>query len=363
MPLFGRSQPPPLPRRRRNRTSSWLAREAKASENLIQKVKQGSPKLQAAIVTKATGVPLEKEDIRLTDPSEEIESRVAEAAMKDIETDPDFIQAYKDSIIDKIYAKGGVPARRRLMRRQDLQEGEQLEGIDPYGYQNQPQTPLEMIDMVDAIKEKVGGGGTMRGITDIVTSLAPILPLLLGSKNGGNQSVPQIAAPANLVAVEVDGQLVEMTRQGYEIYKRQRDRLKAIESGQPPPAENKNSVSTPADAVKSSSQPPPVVDNPIELDEKWRVQIIEASKVFLDNMDKKPDEFAELLDKWANTDQEPNALIVYNVLKTVSFEDGLSTLLRLKHYPDLLPLINKLEAKQEWVKSVMAAVKSDSEEK
>jgi hypothetical protein len=152
MRLFERNQPEKPIRKRKAKSNSWLRNQVKNSAELLDSLKETSPMLKAAIVSKAIGKPFTKEDIVIKTPQQLIEEKVAEAALKDVVADPDFVESYKDAILEGMYAKAGAAGRcRRRRSEDDGSDGEFLPG----GYGNGPMPPLQMVEEVDELKERV----------------------------------------------------------------------------------------------------------------------------------------------------------------------------------------------------------------
>jgi hypothetical protein len=203
MGLFGGpKQPQPLRRRRRKKT--WLEKEAAGASDLVEKAKLKNPALQAAIIHQATGVDIKAADIKAETPEDILDAKVMTAALEDIEKDPEFMEQAKAAALDRMYARG--PSGRRRFQRGGG-DGE-YEGI-PYGYgYGGPQDPLEMVRLVRELETELKGGGALSRISDspvLIKLIETVVPALLGKQG------PPPAGPA-IVSVEVDGELVEMTR-------------------------------------------------------------------------------------------------------------------------------------------------------
>ena len=73
MKLFRNNQPEKPVRRRKSKTTSWFRNQVKNSDALLESVKETSPMLKAAIVSKAIGKHFTKEDIEIKTPQQLIE--------------------------------------------------------------------------------------------------------------------------------------------------------------------------------------------------------------------------------------------------------------------------------------------------
>jgi len=377
MNLFGKKEKVvPAPKRRsRNKPSMWMRAATKTSDPLLQKIRDTSPTMQAAIISKITGVPFTKEDIPISDPLKAMEARVTEAAMKDIENDEDFIESYKDGMLENLYTKSGA-GRRRMFRR-GRGDGQEFEGMGSPAYGGfDPTNPLAMFDLVDQLKERIGGGSAIDKLansTVLSDIVKVVIPALMGGK-GGQQNVPQIAPRPAMVAVEVDGQLVEMTRQGYEIYKKQREQLLLQGGGKVaeppprrPPAPPNTGTKPPKEEVPATDVEQPLSDNAEEapsliLPESVIQTLVEVAKRFEAGMNLPPEKFVQDLYEESLTDTD-SAVIFSALAKVADYDDALAKASNFKHYPDLLPFITKLEANRPWATAVLAKVKELTEEK
>jgi hypothetical protein len=209
-----RRKPAPR-RRRRSATSPWLRRIIKedSSKKLIERLVQDNPVVQAAIVHGLTGIDINPADIRIETPEEAFERIIFNAAIKDLARDERFIEEAKQILMDRAYDSiGGFLGR----------GGKQRGG--PTGSQNSGAAgrldPLYILDLAKQIKAKVGNGSTLETLMKspvLIEIIKTIIPALLSRVN--NQQQGQTAPPCDLINVEMDGQLIEMTRRGYQTWK------------------------------------------------------------------------------------------------------------------------------------------------
>jgi hypothetical protein len=316
-----------------------------------------------------TGIPVSAADIKPESAADAFQSKIILAAMDKIDQTPELIEEATEMMLDKISREGRT-------RRRPRGDGQEFEGMVPAYGGFDPSNPLAMFDLVDQLKERIGGGSAIDKLansTVLSDIVKVVIPALMGGK-GGQQNVPQIAPRPAMVAVEVDGQIVEMTRQGYEIYKRQREQLLLQAGGKVaeppprrPPAPPNTGAKPPKEEVLATDEQP-LPDNAengvpsIVLPESVVQTLVEVAKRFEAGMKLPPENFVQDLYETSMTN-ENDAVIFIALAKVADYDDALAKVSNFKSYPELLPFITKLEANRPWATAVLAKVKELTEEK
>jgi hypothetical protein len=228
--LFRRKPAPQ--RRRRSATSPWLRKiiKTESAKKLVQNMIENNAVVQAAIIHSLTGLDINAADVKIETPEEAFERIIFNAAIKDLARDERFIEEAKQILMDRAYGSIGFLGR----------GGGQ--GGGPPGSQNSGGAgrldPLYILDLAEQIKAKVGGASTLEAVMKspvLIEIIKTIIPALLSRMN--NQQQGQTTPPSDLIEVEVDGQLVEMTMRGYETWKRLKGRVAGgVDSPAGPPA-------------------------------------------------------------------------------------------------------------------------------
>jgi hypothetical protein len=217
-------------RRSPRRTASpWLRTVVKepSTKRLVENMVQSNAVLQAAIVAEMTGITIDPRDIKIASPEEAFEHFIINEALKDLAKDRDFIAMAKEVVMDMIYESAS--------RHFGLGKG-QHGGRGNNSGDGRPGSPhvegsgqvdlLSMIDMVERLKAKVGNGSTLETLLKspvLIELVKTVIPTLLSRVR--NQQQGQTTLPSDLIEVEVDGELVEMTMRGYETWKSLKDRM------------------------------------------------------------------------------------------------------------------------------------------
>jgi hypothetical protein len=402
--LFGQSSHPA--KRRRRQSQTWLHKEGlkalKDKDGGILARVRDSPIVQAAVISEATGIPITAKDIPTTTPEEKLEAQVMEEVLAEAAKDPEYREEVKAATLDRIRwanMPGGRRSRRRFLPGGDDEDFPP--GFLPGAYGGyDPSNPLSIIDMYREFESK------FKDIKpDIFSKMFPngldeLIKLIPGFLGKGNGHGP------DMVAIEIDGEYVEVSRQAYIAMKRQRARLKA---GPPPlpgstaplatvpapvvptapvPVAAAAPASAPAAAEKPAAPAPvapaaapvntalaenkessPEVDpgeeealpESINLNEKVPAVFIkeleEFGKRIVEGIDKKPEEFTQALSE-AYEAGDPNAGLVWRTLVgTADFADLVKNLSRFKGTPELKPYIEKLEQNKDWGEAVIKKVK------
>ena len=192
-------------RTRRRRT--WLDIAAKDAKPMVNEMKVTLPALQAALVTHVTGVEIKPEDIKIVSPEEKFKATVTAEAVKSAMADPEYLKDVAETLADSFKFGTG----RRHYRR-DGRDGEAGEDFYPGYYPGQggydPMNPLTIVEtyrqLEEAMKGRGGGLGKLLD-TEAATELVKLILMFFGKQGpGGSQ----------LIAVDVDGHMIEMTMQG-----------------------------------------------------------------------------------------------------------------------------------------------------
>ena len=383
--LFGnrkqQSAEPP-PRRRRQRRNQWLSKAAATLEPKLNDMVSTNALLQAAVLSKATGIAFESKDIKIQSPEEAFEAAVTTAALSEATKDKDYMEEAKEVMLDRMYAKG--TGHRRLTR-PGSRGGDGSDGEFPPGYNPgyDPNDPIHILDKADEIKERVGGGGgTLKAVLDspvIMQLITTFAPMFLG---GGKTAAPppQIQGPS-LIAVEVDGKIVQMTMEGFEVYKKMRQEQLLLNGAPPKPDAPMTIVPTgsippagvPANAVAASTaavpaaaadkkETPAPVEHPVppkpdvELPKETIDQLVTAAKEFEDGMKKPGDVFAQ--EMFDSGDINPQVKFFASIIaKLADYDEMMAKLFPFRYYKELEPFIIKLEQNKEWAVKALAKLK------
>lgn len=211
MKIFGlticlsRKKPAREPRTRPRNSSPWLRKIAKeeSTKKLIDGMVQNNAVIQAAIVYEATGIEIDPADIKILTPQEAFEQALVAEVIKDLSNDKDLIERAKRIMMERA--------------RQDI--GKHF-GLDD-GYAGQPPKDwMAEFEKFEAFRARLGGGSALQTVLNskVLTELIKtIVPLIVGGQPGAQIGAKQ---PPDMFVVEIDGQLVEMTPQEYDAYKR-----------------------------------------------------------------------------------------------------------------------------------------------
>ena len=368
MGLFGLpwSRKSVIAKRRKVKKTSWLDKAAENASPLVDKMKDENTVLQAAIVQHITGISINPSDIHIKTPEEAMEERVMRSALMDIDKDPEFLDTAKEAMLERIRNGSASGRKKRRFNISDDEYGDDLR----YGYMgsgNGYQDPLEVINtyrnMAEAFKGENKGG--LSGVLEspMALELVKLLPQFFG-KGGGNsapQQQAQVAPSQQLCQIEVDGQWVEMTKQGFEVYKRQKAQLAAANSGaltvgttpaqpiQPAPVATKPI----SPAVPPMAETPPESSIPTEL----VPAIVEICKRFEIGMKMPALDFATQLHKDCLTGDQ-DSIFIFNMMADVKdFDEVLAKLIPLKSRIELAPYIVLLEGNRTWAEAVISKIK------
>ena len=378
MRIFEKNQQEPQPKRRRQRKNKWLVKAAATMEPALDAMVKSNPLLQAAVLSKATGITIEPKDI--LNPEQAFEAAVTAAALPEMLKDVEYMEEAKNLMLDRMYAKG--TGHRRLTRPGRGGDGNGSDGeFPPGGYGNGPMTPMQMVDEVDQLKERLGGGGSLKTLSEspvIMQLIQTFAPLLLGG--GKNASPPpQIQGPS-LIAVEVEGKLVQMTMDGYEVYKKMRQEKLLLNSAPktdvpaivaaaaaPPVPAAAPAASAAVPAAAADVKPNAPVEHPVppkpdvELPEEVIEQLVSAAKEFEDGMNKPGDVFAQEMFDQGETN--PQIKFISGIIaKLADYDEMMAKLFPFRYYKELEPFIIKLETNKEWAVKALAKIKELAKE-
>lgn len=403
---IGRKQPVKSTKRK-SRKKSWLDDAAKESDGLLATLKKNNATLQAAIIKHRTGVDIEPKDIHIDTPEDRFMDKVYENAINEVQADDEFMQEAKFAAIDRI--RNNVPGQASRYRR--------YQGGDGYGGPYQPgdyfpgwggfgsdgfQSPLYIVDTFKQIKEAMEGetGGKF---TPILTEIVKQLPLFFGQKPAPSQParpVPQ------LIAVEVDGEFVEMTRQSYEIFKRQQEQIKRLttptvstppvtpqavtpepaapapEPPAPAPSEatpemSQTDITAPPEQPAKVELAPEPDEKEGEIPEDYNIPIeqeneqkklelpedivklfVEIGKRIVDGMELSPEKFARKVYEDTLEDDAEDAIFMFNFLvKLEDHEEIVEKLQMWKGQTEFIPFIEKIELNRDWVEAALTKLK------
>jgi hypothetical protein len=248
--FFKKKKPEPQRRAPRKASNAWLRKVAKdpSSKELVERMVQTNPVIQAAIIEYKTGITIDARDIRIFTPLEALQQLVTAKAIKNLTSDAEFISMVEDALVAEV--------RQDYGRRLGLGKGQRgipnnLNGPDgsPYVDGGRPMDILTMIDTVERLRARVGGGGgtlaTLLNSPVAVELVKTIIPLLVGSRNGQSND-----ASANYWVGKADGSVVEMNKEAYDEYLKQASQLTS--KGAAPNAETGPKASSEAQSQKAA---------------------------------------------------------------------------------------------------------------
>lgn len=388
---WGRNRPTAKHRGRQRKT--WLDRQASQADTLLDKAKETSPVLQAAIIRRATGIPIEAKDIHVSTPDEAFEAKLMVKAIDHIEGDTAFMDDAVAAMIDRI--RYSTPQKNRRGGRYPNYPPSNGDGYEEYppgfwpGMTGDPEEIIEKYHRIrDSMKQDSGGISSLMDTKAASELIKGVFSMITGGKNGGAPEGPQ------MISVEIDGRFVEMTRDGYEIYKRQRAQLLqgrppsaslpaapaaapapppppgAAPAGTPPPG-----AATPAPSIvikpaESDTKPPEVdtktpetVTAPPPLPPEVVRLFKEVGSRLVDAMEKDkltPEDFAQKLCDDAKIDNQ--TMFIFGFLSELDgFDDAVNKLNALRTSPELVPYIDKIVNNRAWYEPALNKIKELAE--
>jgi hypothetical protein len=246
--IFKKKKPEPQRRAPRKASNAWLRKVAKdpSTKELLERMIQTSPVIQAAIIQFKTGITVDPRDIRISSPMEALEQLVTAKAIKNLVSDTEFISMVEDALVAEVRLDFG--------RRLGLGKGQRpnnLNGPDGWSYADggRPMDILTMIDTVHRLEARFGGGGgtlaTLLNSPVALELVKTVLPLLFGNRDGQASE-----AAATFRVGKADGSIIEMTKEGYEEYLKQASQLTS--KGAAPNAETGPKANSVAQSQKAA---------------------------------------------------------------------------------------------------------------
>ena len=350
-------------KRPHRRTTPWLEKTAKNSEELLTQAKD-LPLLQAAIISKRTGVQIGVEDLKPISAKEAFKSEAMKMAIEKLKTDPEYKEEVAEEakmlLSEEIEGSRG----RRYGRSRGSQDYDDREGMIPY----QPLGPIDIIQQYHQIAENFPKNGGLSNILqpEVLLGFLDFAKTMMGPKNLPNNNNSR---GVDVVMVEVDGQLVEMTRAGYTIYKRQRDELLKLKPAVPAIASTSTEGPTPAstgtvtpevrnhaittpEAVTVTQGTVQVETPPADIGEKPQLPVpmevlLEMAGTITPYFDGTPAAWVKDLREQAKTD--PNVASFAQIFMVMDADTIIKTVKPYAVYPELAPFIKRLEDKKVWV--------------
>jgi hypothetical protein len=261
---FLRKRPARQPRARRRATSAWLRQITKSdsAKKLVEDLTENNPTLQAVIVRHLTGIEIDPDDIRIPSPQEKFERVIINEVIKEVSQDREFMEEAKRIVMDNLYLS--------ISQKWGTHQGDRVSRFGPDGTPIDPgymrgmylDDLLAALDAVTQIRAHLKGDSVVEtllkspAVAEIIKTITSVLLSRLSS-----EQLVEIPPSAAFIDVEVDGELVAMTRAGYEVYKKLKEQLANMDDSPDPNAATISqgdaadgaSPSTPADSQALSA--------------------------------------------------------------------------------------------------------------
>ena len=135
--------------------NKWLREQAKseAAKNMVKDMEGSNPVIQAAIVREITGIPVDPKDFIYIDPVKRMEDVITRQMLFEMNQDEELKEQIRLEMLQKGYRDNNIH------KREDYNEMGEFSKMMPGqmpGYGFDPYNPLSV---VDAVKERSGGGG------------------------------------------------------------------------------------------------------------------------------------------------------------------------------------------------------------
>jgi hypothetical protein len=366
-------------RKKKKKTNQWFRDAVKSdtTKELLGTLQKTNSTVQAAIISKATGITIDPKDIKVQTSTQKFEDMIAEKAMEEIAADPnsEFVENAKQAMIFKLAGSNKGLFTRNMMNPDgdDSEYGPMTGGyFGPMG-----NSILEVMDQIDEIKERVGGKNAIAQIGNsevLIELIRQIMPAILGK----NAPAPGPTPTSQTIMVDIDGNLIEMTRQVYQIYKAQQEKIKMLNTGNGhKPAEQtvtaEPAAPLPQKPIETKSAEPILPVEPVnviqeepaqkkEINEATRIALLDIGNRLMVAMDQlSAEEFITNLEEEAKEDT--TVLIIYEFLKNIeSYDNAVSYLANLEDDERFTTVITKIKENKTWVDAVFDIIKNKNAE-
>ena len=251
---------------------------------------------------------------------------------------------------------------RRYGRSLGSQDYDDREGMIPY----QPLGPIDIIQQYHQIAENFPKGGGLGNLMDptVLTSLIGLFQTMMAPKSSG-------ISHTDMVAVEVDGQLIDMPRPAYLAFKKQREEFLKLKTAVPALSAASTSSNGPTPA-SAGTVTPEVKDNTIVTPEAVTViqgtiqvetppadtgakpqlpvpmeVLLEMARTITPYFDGTPAAWVKDLREQSKTDS--NVASFVQIFMVMDADTIIKAVKPYAVYPELAPFIKRLEDKKAWV--------------
>ncbi len=371
-------------KRKTSRRTKQKGADKVARELIKDKINQ-NPVIEAAVLSKHFGVPINPNDLKPEPPVERLRKKVFDLANESLVTNEENKERAIDAAFQELEGTSQFPGNRKRIPywRRGVGKGKELD--DEFMEQYPTGSPLEeTLNTMDILEERFGK--RQPGFIDAMlqpggvgTELVKLLTTAMTAK--GSSQAPTNGTPMlpptgrEMIAVEVDGKLVEMSREGSSIYKRQREDLQRLKAGTSNTSNVAIESKTTETKTTEDSVPTSQVQSPIEnigqaspnvestfppplksYIESHISAFTDVGQIIIDEIAHPPEQFADIIKQLAQSG-DMTFVVILEYLKTHTADQILQMLDMLKQYPELSPYIQKTKDNRNWVEAVLENLK------
>jgi hypothetical protein len=368
-------------RKKKNKRHVRKTGADKLAVDIIKNKGNSNPTVEAAVLSKHFGIPISPEALKPESPVEQFRRKVFNLANQSIDGNEESKERAIDAAFSELENSSQISGRKKVPYwRRDPGRGADIDDsfMGPYPPSDSLEETLNNIELLEHrfARQQPGLIQAMLQPGGIGTELLKLFNSMMAA-GGSNQLLPtnpKIAAPVvpNMISVEVNGSLVEMTKEGYDIYKKQHEELLSLKNketekvpgiNEPKSMESKNTDNNlPAQPQSKDSEPgnqghkieiPPGLKDYIEKN----IDVFkEIGETLLRAMSVTPEDFVEVLEEdEQNGDLTTIAVLQY--IRTHNIEEVYGSLQLLESFQPLNPYIQKLKENPKWLEEVIADLK------